>query len=612
MRSILNRIGDFFRFISNKIAAFFKAVGRLAKHHKKLTALILVVAIIGSAALVLWLRAKNTGNSAGFSRPETTSLQKMDLELTVTATGTLESADKKSVTSSLAYDVEEIYAKVGDVVAAGDLLCTLDPTDLNEKIADVRNQISSAEEQSTKSLTRLADNFTDAKALREENWVKNNNAVQTAQAALTSAQSKETEAQTKYQQSESQKAGDTGLKTAQETMNTKQAELQTAQNAFVASPTSENQLVVTLAQSAYDMAKTQFDSLNASYDAAASAYKEASAAVQSAQSSYNNSVSTRDTAYSADTKTLETALQNYQDQEDIDSAETLREQLADYLEEKEELSITAPISGTITAMGAEVGSSAAGSGASGTASTSGSTSSNALFTIQNTEKLEVPVSVAEYDAVGITSGMPATLTSDAFEDASWAGTVSSISPTASSGYFTVTVDITSAVDKLAIGMSVTVDIITESRQDVYAVPYDAIVTNSSGQSVVYALETSFGNMPSTTDAANSLGTFTPPSFDQGAANQNNADTSGSNRKEIVVETGLETDYYIEISGAELSDGLQILSDPLGNNVQTAASAGSTGNILESFGGGQGGMPGGDIPTGGQGDMPTGGPAGVPS
>jgi hypothetical protein len=300
--------------------------------------------------------------------------------------------------------------------------------------------------------------------------------------------------------------------------------------------------------------------------------------------------------------------------------------LDDYLDQKDELSIVSPITGIVMDMTAKVGKSAGGTGSSsgstGMGGTGSSSTGSALFTIENKNSLEMPVSVAEYDAVGISKGLSALVTSDALEDEEWTATVSSVSPKASGGYFTVTVEITSPVGNLTVGMSATVDIITESRTNVYAVPYDAVVTNSAGQTVVYALDTGGfgggmpggnmdrGNMPEGGFGNGERPEGMPegmPNFEggNGAGQGSGADiASEENRIEIVVVTGLETDYYIEISGEDLRDGLMILNDPLGINVTVTPSEGSAGGFGE-FGGGMGG---GGMPGGG-GGMPSGGGGG---
>jgi len=42
-----------------------------------------------------------------------------------------------------------------------------------------------------------------------------------------------------------------------------------------------------------------------------------------------------------------------------------------------------------------------------------------------------------------------------------------------------------------------------------------------------------------------------------------------NGREIVVKTGMETDFFIEIISDELKEGMLILSDPMGRNVRVS-------------------------------------------
>jgi hypothetical protein len=72
------------------------------------------------------------------------------------------------------------------------------------------------------------------------------------------------------------------------------------------------------------------------------------------------------------------------------------------------------------------------------------------------------------------------------------------------------------------GMTAKCSIIINEATDVYAVPYDAIHTNSNNNDVIYV-----------------------------------KDSSGK-QKEIEVTKGMESDYYVEISSSELSEGLEVI------------------------------------------------------
>ena len=222
---------------------------------------------------------------------------------------------------------------------------------------------------------------------------------------------------------------------------------------------------------------------------------------------------------------METAAENLENAGTSDEIEELEEQIAD-------CTITAGASGTITTLNATVGSAAGGG-----------TSNTALAVIQNTDDLKVSITIDEDDIKSVAVGQQAIIKSDATGDTEIAGTVSQLSLTSgstgstqggtgSSG-FGAEVTVTGKDSGLLIGLSAKVEIILSQVTDVYDVPYDAVGTDENGGSVVYARsggETEFTAIP--------------------------------------VETGMETDYYIEISGEGLSDGMEVKTSA--NDTATAA------------------------------------------
>ncbi len=111
----------------------------------------------------------------------------------------------------------------------------------------------------------------------------------------------------------------------------------------------------------------------------------------------------------------------------------------------------------------------------------------------------------------------------------------------------------------------------EAATNAYAVPIDAIV-EMNGSSFIYVYDT----MPTTEQLA--MG-------------------EEDGRRMVRVETGLESDYLVEITSTELFDGMIVLDDPLGINVSTAMMEQMPGGIMISDGG---------PPSGGGGNRPSGG------
>ena len=140
--------------------------------HKKLTALLLVVLI----AAVLVLRAVLGGKKAAGSTYQfvrTSTLQKTSLTDSVSVNGTVKSGYEASVTvadSAKLYKVSEVKVAVGDTVKKGDVIATLDTSDLEK-------QIESAEESYGDTLKSAQTSYDRATADLETSTVQHENSL---------------------------------------------------------------------------------------------------------------------------------------------------------------------------------------------------------------------------------------------------------------------------------------------------------------------------------------------------------------------------------------------------------------------------------------------------
>ena len=178
-------------------------------------------------------------------------------------------------------------------------------------------------------------------------------------------------------------------------------------------------------------------------------------------------------------------------------------------------------------------------------------------------------------------------------------------------------------------MSAKASILVDSREDVFAIPYDAIQTNEAGESVIYVVDTSKrategsesteefqeGERARTTRDGKKTdmpGNGEKPQMPEDGqmpdmSDRNNGSSgTGMNRKAIVVEVGLESDYYTEISSDELEEGMLVIT---GTTTGTSSSDSSDNEnaMSDMFGGmsgsgrnGNSGMSGGGAPGGGPG------------
>ena len=187
--------------------------------------------------------------------------------------------------------------------------------------------------------------------------------------------------------------------------------------------------------------------------------------------------------------------------------------------------ITAPTDGTVTAVYASEGDDAKG----------------LMFVIENTQDLVVKTTIKEFDINSVAPGMAVQIKSEATGDESYQGELLSIDPasrkdtagntvTGSTAEYAATVRVTSADTGLRIGMNVRLNIIVAEKPGKMAVLYDCVTTDAEGNSIVYVAR---------------------------------VQEDGSYIAEAVpVQTGMETDLYMEVSGPALVEGDLILQDVL--------------------------------------------------
>ncbi|OGO76517.1 MAG: hypothetical protein A2Y23_08000 [Clostridiales bacterium GWB2_37_7] len=196
--------------------------------------------------------------------------------------------------------------------------------------------------------------------------------------------------------------------------------------------------------------------------------------------------------------------------------------------------ITAPIDGTVTMVNAKENSAAAG----------------LLFVIEDTENLIVSTAIGEYDISLINLGQEVIIKTDSTGDKQFLGNVSKIAPTAikdasgntaaaSNVQFDTEITMQAKDSNIKIGMNVRLTIKLKEKKNVFFVPYDAIVTDNKGDQFINVLET----------------------IQQDGKAQ-------SNTRKIQVQTGMETDMYVEISSPDLRDGMKVLTSAIA--IQEAA------------------------------------------
>ncbi|WP_243156109.1 efflux RND transporter periplasmic adaptor subunit [Clostridium sp. C2-6-12] len=420
-----------------------------------------------------------------FSKPATTQstvkytmLKKTNIATTINSSGAIKSGDSTNIYSNLQYNVSSINVQVGDVVKKGDVLATIDTTTLEEQIAEAQQSLTSSETKNQLSLTSAKQKYENLKYLYDNNLntdiIDGENSLESAKLDLE----KKTKAydfnKVMYDKGE----------ISQQDLNDKKIDYETAKNNYDKASASLEAKKINAKQS-LDEAKTAYDNAKAS----------------------------------ADDKSNRLAFE-------------------DKKKKLEDAKVIATVDGTVTNVNAVVGVQASG----------------ALFVIQDLGNLIVNASVDETDVGKVKVGQKARITTDVTGNEIIEGQVINVEPvsstqsasnsstssstgktttsttsnsTSSDVSFTVKIQLKGQSDKVKVGMNSVVNIVTNEKANVYAVPYGAIV-NNNGESVIYV-----------------------------------AEKTGDKYvvKEVSVTKGMESDTSVEIDGSDLSEGMIVLSEP---------------------------------------------------
>lgn len=547
--------------------------GSVAKH-KAMTCVIIVAAVVVVGINVTSARKAKISNAVQKNKISTTVLQKQDLINSLSVTGTIASAESKSITTQLTgVEITSVNVAVGDYVNEGDVLITFDSSDIEENLADAKNSLNAASAKSDIEVNSAQRNLSDAQTTQAVQAERAQESVDKAyldyaeivddrdaayseyesalakvekkKAAYKEAKENRTEIKEKYGKSSDE------YKKADEKVNSAKTAYETAQAEAEAS-------------------HSEFDKLAVEADAAYESYEKAVENQEDTNRSNEKSVAEKQDSV-ANAKLNQST-----------STTSQKNQVEEYQQQLENCNVTAPFSGVITSVSVEVGDYYSGS---------------EICVLQDSDNFIVEATVDEYDIASISKDMEAVVKTDATGDEEFAGIVTFVAPTpnasnaigsaSSAAAYSIEIDLKEANENLRIGMTAKTSILLDSRKDVFAVPYDCVQTNANGENVIYILDSS---LDSPSENIKEVSRKEEMSTEKNSLSQ----------KEIVVDIGLETDYYIEISSEELKEGMEVV---LPNQVSSASKEnenmmnpmGMSGNMPENRNGGgapNGGRPGG--------------------
>lgn len=546
---------------------------------KKKVIIIAGVVVIGIAAAFAVFSQKGPTPTP----VQTETLAEQTLRGTVEASGNVESTDTVYVYAEVSAPIESVPVKVGDKVAAGQLLAQLDDTDIHNTLQQKQIALRTGSESSQQRIQSAEKNYQDAKNNLDQGLNTQINAAQdqvtntqrtlakaiddrdvnqarvdqemknqlvSATASATTAKAAYDRAEKEYNKAKKEFKDELDdlkdelkeLKkdgASQTEIDAKQKEIDDFEenNGFIDDTTGAFTSVKVLKQ-AYEDAQLAYNNAQKALNAATIDAQNASTdkmknyvkAVEDAQLAYDSAVQSLKAAQTAASQSLDSAKDAVTSEKIAANTESLQAEIQTLNDNLKKCTVTAPAAGTVTAVYAEENATATG----------------LMFTIENTEGLQVKVKVKEYDLPSIKEGMKAVITADATGDVEYEGIVQKIAPaavgsgsaatgtaaaaaaTGSNVEFEADVLIQTPDTPLRIGMSAKAKIITQEKTDVLSVPYDALTTNEKGETVVY------------TPKKQADDTY------QAVA--------------IPVKTGLETDLSIEVSGEGLTAGTPVITD----------------------------------------------------
>ena len=229
-------------------------------------------------------------------------------------------------------------------------------------------------------------------------------------------------------------------------------------------------------------------------------------------------------------ETLNLQIQTYQNQIELaqlkqNYAQTYTQVDAkdDVYESMEKTHVSSPISGYIITMNVEEGNNYA--------------QGNTVFTVADTSGFVVSATVNEYDIANIATGLPAKIKFEATGDEEFDGEVTFVSVasegsisgqqgqaaqgTSNVATYKVKIQLNENDDRLRVGMTAKASVILDSVDNVLAVPYDCVQQDKDGKDFVAVIK------------------------------------KDGTKKNIYVTKGLESDYYVEIKGEGLKEGMTV-------------------------------------------------------
>lgn len=478
----------------------------ILKPTKKKVVVIVIVLIVLIGGFYYFSTVKSAQAAMAEPMYNTASVEKKDLKKEVSVNGTIGSVNKQTVECELAnLEVTQVNVKVGDVVKAGDVICTLDNTSIQKKLENAQTAANLAEQKSKQGITNAQTSYDNAVADQSTNASRNAQAVTDTYNGWQTAIAERDGANIAYQQAVTDRSNaEAAYKTA----------LQAA-GAADTNPATADGSVCQAEHDAWALAVENENTTNATLSAAQAKVVEKEAAYKDAVQSQQDTATSDNRKIAEQSATLAGAKIDAQSATGGETASTID----DLKKQLEDCTIVAPIDGTITSLKVEPGK---------------VYQSGEIATIQDESSLLVNATVDQFTISDIKEGMDATIRTDTTGDLDMPGNLSFISPVPKSeidnnGKVTTTTNYEIQAtfkepnDRLRLGMNAKTTILIDEKKNALSVPVSCIQTDGDKKYITVLVD----------------------------------ETTGET-KDIEVTTGLETTYDVEISGEGVKEGLEVI------------------------------------------------------
>ena len=539
-------------------------------------------AVVGAALVIavgvgIKLLAPGGGAPAAETVYTTAAVERMDVNSSITGSGTLEAADSYSVSTLVEGTILTAAFEEGDQVEEGTVLYTIDSSDAASSLEQAQISLNQSERSYQNTMESL-ENLTVTAPVSGQVYsidVEAGDEVSAGQQVATVRDSKTMSLEVTFPADDAASfhVGQSASVTLDSTFETLTGSISKIAgndtvltgNVIVRSVTIDvsnpGGLSTEQSASAAVGTVTSTSSGTFTYKAEEAVTAQVSGTVSAVRASEGQQVSKNQALVVLTSDDLDDQVQSAQDslRNAQISYEKQTEQLEDY-------TVTAPITGTIVDKNYNAGEI--------------TESNQVLCTIYDLSYLTMTLSVDELDIANIQVGQTVAVTADAVEDTTYEGVVTKVSVAGTSSGSATTYPVTIRIDDtdgLLPGMSVDATIELAAAQDVLAIPSAAL---NRGNTVLVTADS-----PS---AAN--GTLVEATTED-----------GEDYYSVEVTTGVIGDSYIEIVSG-LQEGDTVVYIP------TSGTSENPFSMMGEMPGGMGsGMPSG-MPSGGMGGgMPSGGP-----